>query len=43
MRDILIKIVMLQADECNLAMFMKNLTDFRVFLNTLTPQAAELL
>ena len=41
-RDALIKLVMLIEDDCNLAMFIKTLTDFRVLLNSMTPQAAEL-
>ena len=38
-RDKLIELVMLAKDECNLAMFVKNLMDFKVFLNTMTPRA----
>ena len=36
-RDALIRVVTLLKDECNLAMFMGNLSDLEVFFNTLTP------
>ena len=36
LRDQLMKLVMLREDDCNLAMFVHNLTDFQVLLNTLT-------
>ena len=36
-RDALIRLVMLLGEECNLAMFLNNLNDLEVFLNTLTP------
>ena len=42
-RDSLIKLVKLLDDECNLSIFIKTLTDLRVFFNSMSPIATELL
>ena len=41
-RDSLIKLVRLLADECNLAIFVKTLTDLAVVLNSMSPESTEL-